>query len=65
MSIGDKVRVINSWIDTDGKKLTATIDKFQVNGTIKYAKVRWLGRQAFEANVKYGNLFPLDELRKV
>jgi len=65
MNIGDKVRVYNSWIDAEGKKLTATIDKFQKNGTIKFAKVRWLGKQAFDATSKYGVLFPLNELRKV
>ena len=60
---GDKVRVVNDWIDIEAKKKRCQILSFQENFGETYAKLLWLGTDGAYLAEKYGTLFPLDELR--
>ena len=57
---GDKVKITADWIE--GNKPTAIVTGFQCNGGIRFAIVNWKSRKLAD---EYGNLFTLDELRKV
>ncbi len=59
--VGDKVQVRNEWISEEAKTAIGVIDRFQINGTIKFAVLKW----ARELSIDNGNIFPIDELRKV
>lgn len=62
---GCRVHVVNDWFPPEAKKAYAVVDNFQKNGTMEYAKLRWVGKMADLLTAEYGILFPLDELRVV
>jgi hypothetical protein len=64
-NIGDRCRIVNTWISTEAKKKRVLIINFQENGNIIFAKVQWLGSGRKEYEEQYGILFPLDELKKI
>lgn len=58
---GDKVKITTNWIEG---KPTAIICAFQVNGGVRFARVKWLGK-ARSLSDEYGELFTLDELKRI
>ena len=43
---GNRVKVVNNWMDEDGKKAMAVVEKIQRNGNIEFAQIRWVGKAA-------------------
>ena len=63
MTIGDKCRIVNDWLPQKAKSKKVQIIKFQKNGALKYAQIRWLGN--IDYTEEYGTIFPIGELRKI
>jgi hypothetical protein len=62
LKIGQRIRVVNDWVDASKER--GTIQGFQTNGNTKFARIKWLGKNAYSLTDEWGVLFPLDELRK-
>ena len=65
MKKGDKVKVVADWVDPEARNAIALVDNFQNNGTMKFVKIKWLGKNGRSLEETCGVLFPSDELRKV
>jgi hypothetical protein len=61
----DKCRIVCDWVPPAVKQRRVQVMRFQQNGNIQFAKIRWIGKQSRDNEEKYGVLFSLDELRKV
>lgn len=64
MKLNDKCRIVNDWLPAEAKKATVQVVGFQTNGE-QYARVKWLGKQAFVFAKQWGTLFPIKELRAI
>lgn len=61
----DVCLVRNDWIDQKYKQIRCKIIGFQWHGRVQFAKVKWLTKDAKKLIDECGNLFPLDELKKI
>ena len=63
LQISDSVKIVNDWLPKEVNNVSrAKIIGFQKNGGRDYAKIHWANPEYVK---EFGNLFPLDEVRKV
>lgn len=63
-NVGETVKIIADWVPAEIKKKRVQILSFQNNGKV-FAKVLWKGSTTVNYDVLYGDLFSIDELKKV
>ena len=69
-TIGETVKIIADWLPTEVKRKRVQIIRFQDHSTngeppFIFAKILWKGRTTVGYEALYGDLFSIDELKKV
>ena len=62
--VGETVKIVADWVPAEVKRKRVQILKFQENGGV-FAKILWKGSTTVNYDVLYGDLFSIDELKKV
>ena len=63
-TVGETVKIVADWVPAEVKRKRVQILRFQDNGGV-FAKILWKGTTTTGYNALYGDLFSIDELKKV
>lgn len=64
-SVGETVQLLPKWLPLDVRRKKVQIVGFQHNGTLTFAKIHWKGNRSKNYDIIYGDLFSIEELKKL
>ena len=62
--VGETVKIVADWMPAEVKRKRVQILGFQDNGEV-FVKILWKGSTTIGYDTLYGNLFSVEELKKV
>ena len=62
--VGETVKIVADWMPAEVKRKRVQILGFQDNGEV-FAKILWKGNTTVNYDVLYGDLFSVEELKKI